>query len=64
MTQHKTTSTIASIYQNKCLIINDIFVTLRGGYCLAFHRRARSARLYINLKTLTDMHGAYGGVFL
>ncbi len=61
MTQVRTTSIITSIYQGKYLINKDNFVSRA---CIAFHGRAQSARLKINLKTLTDRHGGHSGVFL
>ena len=61
MTQVRITSIIMSIYQYKYLINKDNFVWWNRQ---AFHRRAQSARLKMNLRTLTDMHGACSGVFL
>ncbi len=58
-----TSSLKNTIYQNKYLINKGYFL-FGGGYCLAFHRRAGSDRLKMNLKTLADRHGAYSGVFL
>ena len=62
MIQGQLTLIKASIYQNKCLINKNNFV--RGGACLAFHRRAHSDRLDTKFKTLPDVHGGHRGVFL
>ena len=61
MTKGKELSTCEFVYQNKHLISNDNFVSLA---CLTFHGTSLVHRVCINLNTLTDMHGAYSGVFL
>ncbi len=49
MKSYETTSFMTLTYKGKRLINKDNFSLCVGGYCLAFHRRAQSARLNVNV---------------
>ena len=57
MMQGENTLSTAQVYQYK-LLINMLFFSICERFFSAFHRWAQGARLFINLKTLTDMRGA------
>ena len=63
MTQGKTTLITASVCQNKYLINKDNFVE-GGGLAKPFIGGREAHGFTLTLKTLTDMRGAYSGVFL